>query len=124
MRISMIGTGYVRLASGACIADVGHQVTCVDKEASKIDAINAGEIPIYEPGLQALVAASVRVGRLSGTTRLADGWRCRAAVFIASGTPTRRGDGHAGLSYVHGAACEIAAGVKAFTAISPKSTVP
>src|SRR5437899_11726951 len=124
MRIAMIGTGYVGLVSGACIADFGHQVTCVDMEASKIDALNAGEIPIYEPGLKELVASNVRQGRLSFTTSLADGLNDAAAVFIAVGTPSRRGDGHADLSYVYGAAREIAAGLKGFTVIITKSTVP
>src|SRR5215471_11232994 len=124
MRIAMIGTGYVGLVSGACIADFGHQVTCVDKDASKIAALNAGEIPIYEPGLKELVASNVRQGRLSFTTNLADGLKGAAAVFIAVGTPSRRGDGHADLSYVYGAAREIAEGLKGFTVIITKSTVP
>src|SRR5262245_41102570 len=124
MRIAMIGTGYVGLVSGACIADFGHQVTCVDKEASKIDALNAGDIPIYEPGLKELVASNMRQGRLSFTTSLADGLKGAAAVFIAVGTPSRRGDGHADLSYVYGVAHEIAAGLKGFTVIITKSTVP
>jgi UDPglucose 6-dehydrogenase len=124
MRIAMIGTGYVGLVSGACIADFGHQVTCGDKEASKIDALNAGEIPIYEPGLKELVASNVRQGRLSFTTSLADGLNGAAAVFIAVGTPSRRGDGHADLSYVYGAAREIATELKGFTVIITKSTVP
>jgi UDPglucose 6-dehydrogenase len=124
MRIAMIGTGYVGLVSGVCIADFGHQVTCVDKDASKIDALNAGEIPIYEPGLKELVASNVQQGRLSFTTSLADGLKGAAAVFIAVGTPSRRGDGHADLSYVYGAAREIAQGLKGFTVIITKSTVP
>src|ERR687887_651550 len=124
MKIAMIGTGYVGLVSGACIADFGHQVTCVDKEARKIDALNAGEIPIFEPGLKELVASNVRQGRLSFTTSLADGLKGAAAVFIAVGTPSRRGDGHADLSYVYGAAREIAEGLKGFTVIITKSTVP
>jgi UDPglucose 6-dehydrogenase len=124
MRIAMIGTGYVGLVSGACIADFGHQVICVDKDASKIAALNAGEIPIYEPGLKELVASNVRQGRLSFTTSLADGLKGAAAVFIAVGTPSRRGDGHADLSYVYGAAREIAEGLKGFTVIITKSTVP
>src|SRR5499427_884664 len=124
MRIAMIGTGYVGLVSGACIADFGHQVTCVDKEASKIDGLNAGEIPIYEPGLKELVASNARQGRLSFTTNLAEGLDGAAAIFIAVGTPSRRGDGHADLSYVYGAAREIAAALKGFTVIITKSTVP
>src|SRR5438094_9387615 len=90
MQVTIIGTGYVGLVSGACIADFGHQVTCVDKEASKIDALNAGEIPIYEPGLKELVASNVRQGRLSFTTSLADGLNDAAAVLLARGTPSRR----------------------------------
>src|SRR4029453_10759796 len=124
MRIAMIGTGYVGLVSGACIADFGHQVTCVDKEASKIDALNAGDIPIFEPGLKELVASNVRQERLSFTTSLADGLKGAAAVFIAVGTPSRRGDGHADLSYVYGAAREIAAALHGFTVVITKSTVP
>ena len=124
MKIAMIGTGYVGLVSGACVADFGHQVTCVDKDASKIDALNAGEIPIFEPGLKELVAANVRQGRLSFTTNLAEGLDGAAAIFIAVGTPSRRGDGHADLSYVYGVAREIAAGLKGFTVIITKSTVP
>jgi UDPglucose 6-dehydrogenase len=124
MKIAMIGTGYVGLVSGACVADFGHQVTCVDKDASKIDALNAGEIPIFEPGLKELVAANVRQDRLSFTTNLAEGLDGAAAVFIAVGTPSRRGDGHADLSYVYGVAREIAAGLKGFTVIITKSTVP
>src|ERR1043166_2677125 len=124
MRIAMIGTGYVGLVSGACIADFGHQVTCVDKEASKIDALNAGEVPIYEPGLKELVASNARQGRLSFTTNLADGLKGAAAVFIAVGTPSRRGDGHADLSYVYGAAREIGALLQGPIVVVTKSTVP
>src|SRR5215468_3724428 len=124
MKIAMIGTGYVGLVSGACVADFGHQVNCVDKEAGKIEALNAGAIPIFEPGLKELVASNVRQGRLSFTTNLAEGLDGAAAVFIAVGTPSRRGDGHADLSYVHGVAREIAALLKGFTVIITKSTVP
>src|SRR5467141_3270072 len=109
MRVTIIGTGYVGLVSGACVADFGHQVTCVDKDAGKIDALNTGEIPIFEPGLKELVASNVRQGRLSFTTNLVEGLDGAAAIFIAVGTPSRRGDGHADLSYVYGVAREIAA---------------
>src|ERR1051325_10665775 len=106
MRITMIGTGYVGLVSGACFADFGHQVVCVDKDETKIAALKRGEMPIYEPGLDALVAANVRENRITFTTDLAAAVRNADAVFIAVGTPSRRGDGHADLSYVHGAAGE------------------
>ena len=108
MRIAMIGTGYVGLVSGACFADFGHQVTCVDKDAGKIAALHRGEIPIFEPGLDALVAANVKAKRLDFTTDLTAPVAEADAVFIAVGTPSRRGDGHADLSYVHAAAREIA----------------
>ena len=124
MKIAMIGTGYVGLVSGACIADFGHQVSCIDKDATKIAALNAGETPIYEPGLKELVGSNVRQGRLSFTTSLADGLEGATAVFIAVGTPSRRGDGHADLTYVYGVAREIAAALKSFTVIITKSTVP
>src|SRR6201993_1622973 len=101
MRIAMVGTGYVGLVSGACIADFGHQVTCVDKDGAKISALNAGEIPIYEPGLAELVRTNVAQGRLSFGTALNDAVAEADAVFIAVGTPSRRGDGHADLSYVY-----------------------
>src|SRR6202162_5476592 len=109
MRIAMIGTGYVGLVSGACFADFGHQVTCVDKDADKIANLCRGEIPIFEPGLDALVASNVKSGRLDFTTDLAGPVADADAVFIAVGTPSRRGDGHADLSYVNLAAREIAA---------------
>ena len=109
MRIAMIGTGYVGLVSGACFADFGHQVTCVDKDAGKIEALRRGEIPIFEPGLDALVASNVKAKRLDFTTDLTAPVAEADAVFIAVGTPSRRGDGHADLSYVHAAAREIAA---------------
>lgn len=124
MRIAMIGTGYVGLVSGACFADFGHVVTCIDKDAGKIARLESGEIPIFEPGLDDLVARNVAAGRLSFTL---DGTRAIAeadAVFIAVGTPTRRGDGHADLSYVHAAAEEIAGLIDGFTVIVTKSTVP
>ena len=124
MRIAMIGTGYVGLVSGACFADFGHQVTCVDKDADKIAALRRGEIPIFEPGLDALVATNATAGRLDFTTDLAAPVAEADAVFIAVGTPSRRGDGHADLSYVHAAAREIAAALKGFTVVITKSTVP
>jgi UDPglucose 6-dehydrogenase len=124
MRIAMIGTGYVGLVSGACLADFGHQVTCVDKDAGKIAALHRGEIPIFEPGLDALVAANVRAKRLDFTTDLIAPVAEADAVFIAVGTPSRRGDGHADLTYVYSAAREIAAALKGFTVVVTKSTVP
>src|ERR1700733_15091244 len=124
MRIAMIGTGYVGLVSGACFADFGHQVTCVDKDGDKIAALRRGEIPIFEPGLDALVAANVKAGRLAFTTDLTTPVAEADAVFIAVGTPSRRGDGHADLSYVHAAAREIATALSGFTVVVTKSTVP
>jgi UDPglucose 6-dehydrogenase len=124
MQVAMIGTGYVGLVSGACIADFGHQVTCVDKDSIKISALNAGEIPIYEPGLNELVQSNVRQGRLSFTTEMSEGLDGADAVFIAVGTPSRRGDGHADLSYIYEATREIALGLKRFTVVITKSTVP
>jgi len=124
MRIAMIGTGYVGLVSGACFADFGHQVTCVDKDADKIASLRRGEIPIFEPGLDALVASNVKAGRLDFATDLAVPVAEADAVFIAVGTPSRRGDGHADLSYVHTAAREIAAALEGFTVVVTKSTVP
>ncbi len=124
MRVAMIGTGYVGLVSGACFADFGHTVTCIDKDAGKIEQLLAGGIPIYEPGLDQLVAQNVKEGRLFFTTEAADAVRTADAVFIAVGTPSRRGDGHADLSYVHAAAEEIAGLVDGFTVVVTKSTVP
>ena len=124
MRIAMIGTGYVGLVSGACFADFGHQVTCVDKDASKIAALHRGEIPIFEPGLDALVAANVKAKRLDFTNELKGPVAEADAVFIAVGTPSRRGDGHVDLSYVYAAAREIAEALEGFTVIVTKSTVP
>src|SRR6201996_8901161 len=124
MHIAMIGTGYVGLVSGACFADFGHQVTCVDKDEGKIAALCRGEIPIFEPGLDELVAANVKAGRLKFTTNLALPVAEADAVFIAVGPPSRRGDGHADLSYIHAAAREIAAALKGFTVVITKSTVP
>jgi UDPglucose 6-dehydrogenase len=124
MRIVMVGSGYVGLVSGACFADFGHDVVCVDKDAGKIEALKAGRMPIYEPGLEALVAANVKAGRLSFTTDLGAAVKGALAVFVAVGTPTRRGEGHADLSYVYGAAREIAAAIDNFTVVVTKSTVP
>lgn len=124
MRVAMIGTGYVGLVSGACFADFGHSVTCVDKDASKIDRLNRGEIPIFEPGLDNLVAKNVREDRLSFTTDPAEAIAGADAVFIAVGTPSRRGDGHADLKYVYAAAEEIAGLMDGFTVVVNKSTVP
>lgn len=124
MRIAMIGTGYVGLVSGACFADFGHRVTCVDTDAGKIAALDRGEIPIFEPGLDDLVAESVKAGRLDFTTDLAGPVGEAEAVFIAVGTPSRRGDGHADLSYVHAAARAIAGALRGFTVVVTKSTVP
>jgi len=124
MRIAMIGAGYVGLVSGACFADFGHVVTCIDKDPSKIERLNRGEIPIYEPGLEDLVATNVRDGRLFFTLDAREAIRGADAVFIAVGTPSRRGDGHADLSYVYAAAEEIAGLLEGFTVIVTKSTVP
>src|SRR5205807_9977865 len=124
MRIAMIGTGYVGLVSGACFADFGHQVTCVDKDGDKIANLRRGEIPIFEPGLDALVASNVKAGRLQFSTGLPGPVAEADAVFIAVGTPSRRGDGHADLSYVYAAAREIAAALDGFTVVVTKSTVP
>ncbi len=124
MRVAMIGTGYVGLVSGACFADFGHVVTCIDKDAGKIARLKAGEIPIFEPGLEQLVAANVREGRLSFATDAAEAVGAADAVFIAVGTPSRRGDGYADLSYVHAAAEEVAGMVEGFTVVVTKSTVP
>jgi UDPglucose 6-dehydrogenase len=124
MRIAMIGTGYVGLVSGACFSDFGHDVTCVDKDKGKIDALKRGVMPIFEPGLDQLVERNVRGGRLSFTTDLKRGVDGADAIFIAVGTPSRRGDGHADLRYVFGAAREIAEALTGPAAIVTKSTVP
>jgi len=124
MHIAMIGTGYVGLVSGACFADFGHQVVCVDKDKGKIDGLNSGRMPIWEPGLEALVKANVERGRLSFTTELAAGVEGAEAVFIAVGTPARRGDGHADLTYVFDAIRELAKLIKPGTVVVTKSTVP
>ena len=124
MRVAMIGTGYVGLVSGACFADFGHEVTCVDKDASKIARLHEGIMPIYEPGLEDLVAANVRDGRLHFATESQEAVAAADAVFIAVGTPSRRGDGHADLSYVYAVAEEIAGMLEGFTVVVTKSTVP
>ena len=124
MRVAMIGTGYVGLVSGACFADFGHSVVCIDKDEAKIARLKDGGIPIYEPGLDALVANNVRDGRLSFATEPGEAIAQADAVFIAVGTPSRRGDGHADLSYVHAAAAEIADLMQGFTVVVTKSTVP
>ncbi|SED99094.1 UDP-glucose dehydrogenase [Rhizobiales bacterium GAS188] len=124
MRVAMIGSGYVGLVSGACFADFGHIVTCVDKDAGKIAALQRGEMPIFEPGLDELVAANAGEGRLHFTTDLRSAVRQADAVFIAVGTPSRRGDGHADLSYVYAASREIAQALDGYTVIVTKSTVP
>ncbi len=124
MRVAMIGTGYVGLVSGACLSEFGHEVICVDKDQSKIDALEAGQIPIFEPGLDEVVAANVKAGRLSFTSDLKKAVPEADAVFIAVGTPSRRGDGHADLSYVFEAAGEIAQSLNGYTVVVTKSTVP
>lgn len=124
MRVAMIGTGYVGLVSGACFADFGHHVTCVDKDAGKIAVLNDGKIPIFEPGLAELVATNLRQGRLVFTTHLRESVAAADVVFIAVGTPARHGDGFVDLSQVYSAAREIAAALEGFTVIVTKSTVP
>ena len=124
MKIAMIGTGYVGLVSGVCFSDFGHDVVCVDKDLKKIEQLQAGIAPIYEPGLEDLMAKNVNAGRLSFTVNLADAVDGADAVFIAVGTPTRRGDGHADLTYVMAAAEEIATALTSYTVVVTKSTVP
>ncbi|NCQ23980.1 MAG: UDP-glucose 6-dehydrogenase [Rhodobacteraceae bacterium CG17_big_fil_post_rev_8_21_14_2_50_63_15] len=124
MKIAMIGTGYVGLVSGVCFSDFGHDVVCVDKDPAKIAMLDRGEVPIYEPGLDTLLARNVEAGRLRFTTDLAAAIDGAEAVFIAVGTPTRRGDGHADLSYVMAAAEEIARAARDYVVIVTKSTVP
>ncbi|QIL02292.1 UDP-glucose/GDP-mannose dehydrogenase family protein [Sphingomonas sinipercae] len=124
MRIAMIGTGYVGLVSGACFADFGHEVVCIDKDQSKIDGLKAGRMPIWEPGLEALVRTNVERERLSFTTELADGIEGAEAVFIAVGTPARRGDGHADLTFVFAAVRELARALTSPVVLITKSTVP
>ena len=124
MRVAMIGAGYVGLVSGVCFADFGHDVCCVDKDPRKIEALHRGEMPIFEPGLSDLVAKNVRENRLSFACDLTEAVRAADAVFIGVGTPSRRGDGHADLSYVYQAAREIAAAMDGYTVVVTKSTVP
>ena len=124
MKIAMIGTGYVGLVSGVCFSDFGHDVICVDKNAEKIAQLQAGQVPIFEPGLADLMAKNVQAGRLSFTLDLAQAEAGAEAVFIAVGTPTRRGDGHADLTYVMEAAAEIGAALTGYTVVVTKSTVP
>jgi UDPglucose 6-dehydrogenase len=124
MKIAMVGSGYVGLVSGACFADFGHDVVCIDKDQSKIDRLHAGVMPIYEPGLDALVESNVKAGRLSFTTNLADGIAGAAAIFIAVGTPSRRGDGHADLTFVYAVAQEVGEHLAGDAVVVTKSTVP
>ncbi len=124
MKIAMIGTGYVGLVSGVCFSDFGHDVVCVDKNPDKIARLQAGEVPLFEPGLEELMAKNVASGRLSFTLDLAEAVAGADAVFIAVGTPTRRGDGHADLTYVMAAAGEIGAALTGYAVIVTKSTVP
>ncbi len=124
MRIAMIGTGYVGLVSGVCFSDFGHEVVCVDKDPAKIDMLEAGKVPIYEPGLDQLMAKNVAAGRLTFSGDLKNAVQGADAVFIAVGTPTRRGDGHADLSFVFAAAEEIAGAIDGYTVVVTKSTVP
>ena len=124
MHIAMIGTGYVGLVSGACFSDFGHVVTCIDKDAAKISQLQSGRMPLFEPGLDALVAHNVAAGRLSFTTDAAGAVRAADAIFLAVGTPSRRGDGFADLTYLYDAAREIAAHMQGFTVVVTKSTVP
>ena len=124
MKIAMVGSGYVGLVSGACFADFGHDVVCIDKDQGKIDRLHEGVMPIYEPGLDALVESNVKAGRLSFTTSLAEGIKDASAIFIAVGTPSRRGDGHADLSFVHAVAKEVGENLANDAVIVTKSTVP
>lgn len=124
MRIAVIGSGYVGLVSGTCLADFGHDVVCVDKDPAKIANLQAGILPIYEPGLAELIASNVAAGRLSFTTNLSDGIDGASVIFIAVGTPSRRGDGHADLSFVYDVAYEISANLRQSAVIAIKSTVP
>jgi len=124
MRIAMIGSGYVGLVSGVCFSDFGHEIVCIDKDPQKIALLNSGETPIYEPGLRTMMAKNTEAGRLSFTTDLAEGMKGADAVFIAVGTPARRGDGHADLSFVYQAAEEIAAEIDDYLVVITKSTVP
>lgn len=124
MKIAMTGTGYVGLVSGVCFSDFGHEVVCVDKVEDKIRRLRQGEVPIYEPGLDAVMARNIQAGRLSFTTDLAAAVAGADAVFIAVGTPSRRGDGHADLTYVMAAAAEIGRALTGYAVIVTKSTVP
>ncbi|MEE4289033.1 MAG: UDP-glucose/GDP-mannose dehydrogenase family protein [Erythrobacter sp.] len=124
MKIAMVGSGYVGLVSGACFADFGHEVVCIDKDEGKIAALHDGVMPIYEPGLDSLVASNVAAGRLSFTTNLAEGIAGAHAIFIAVGTPSRRGDGHADLTFVHQVAREVGENLAGEAVIVTKSTVP
>lgn len=124
MRVAMIGSGYVGLVSGACFADFGHDVVCIDKDAAKIERLHANIMPIYEPGLDDLVSSNVKAGRLHFTTDLASAVQGAEAIFIAVGTPSRRGDGHADLSYVQAAAEEVVRALTGYAVIVTKSTVP
>jgi len=124
MKIAMVGSGYVGLVSGACFADFGHDVVCIDKDPGKIERLQAGLMPIYEPGLAELVASNMKAGRISFTTDLAAGITEASAIFIAVGTPSRRGDGHADLSFVHAVAREVAQNLRQPAVIVTKSTVP
>src|SRR5881275_862287 len=124
MRIAMIGTGYVGLVSGACFADFGHRVCCVDKDASKIDGLNNGVMPIWEPGLEALVKSNAARGRLTFTTDVASAVSEAEAVFIAVGTPARRGDGHADLTFVFEAVRELGKVINPGKGVVTKSNVP
>ncbi len=124
MKIAMVGSGYVGLVSGACFADFGHDVVCIDKDPAKIDSLRAGIMPIFEPGLAELVTSNAKAGRLSFTTDLAEGIAGASAIFIAVGTPSRRGDGHADLSYVYAVAEEVGQALNNDAVIVTKSTVP
>ena len=124
MKIAMVGSGYVGLVSGACFADFGHDVVCIDKDQGKIDRLHDGVMPIYEPGLDALVESNVKAGRLSFTTSFAEGIKDASAIFIAVGTPSRRGDGHADLSFVYAVAKEVGESLSNEAVIVTKSTVP
>ena len=124
MKIAMVGSGYVGLVSGACFADFGHDVVCIDKDPAKIDSLNAGIMPIYEPGLAELVTSNAKSGRLTFTTDLAEGIAGASAIFIAVGTPSRRGDGHADLSYVYAVAEEVGQALTNDAVVVTKSTVP
>jgi UDPglucose 6-dehydrogenase len=124
LKIAIVGSGYVGLVSGACFADFGHEVVCIDKDEAKIDRLRSGRMPIYEPGLEDLVGRNTRAGRLSFTTDLPGGIGGAQAIFIAVGTPSRRGDGHADLSYVYAVATEIGRNLQNPAVIVTKSTVP